>query len=367
MSSIKNHFKSYLNVGMRYKGGKSIANNGKKSFKLSSNENPIGPSPMAVAAIQKELQDLHIYPDTTDARLRKALVEYYGHSIQDEQLICTASGSEMIDVVCRGFLREGDEVIISNPCFVPYATFSRWSGATIVDVPLKGASYALDVEGILSAITDQTRIIFLTSPNNPTGTYIPADTVSALLDQVPDDVVVIYDEVYWHFVDRPDYIRGYDLLQKYPNVIAINSFSKAFGLASLRVGYGYMHEDVSSYLRQLIRPFLINRTALVGALAALKDVSFIDQTKKAISAGYLQMTAAMDELGIQYTPSVANFILVDPPVEASDFVDHFFDQRIAIRPTDNFGAPGKVRISIGDEEANAAAINAFHSLIRDRK
>lgn len=358
--SITNRFKAHLTVKDGYKGGKSIqAKKNQKTYKLSSNENPIGPSPKAVEAIQQCLHQVHIYPDTTDIRLREALEIYYHHQLHRDQFICTGSGSEMIDLILRGFVNEGDEVIISSPYFVAYKMFAAWSGAKVIDVPLQIPNYELDVEGIINTITDRTRVIFLTSPNNPTGTYIPKATLETLLAQIPADVIVILDEVYWHFATEEDYTKALPYLPDYQNLIAINSFSKTYGLAGLRVGYAYMNEVVANYLRQLCRPFLIGKLSMEGALGALKDADFIDKTVQLVTQERTFLQKQFKALNIEFTPSQANFILIDPPIPSNEFVDFLRQEGISVRPVDNFGAPGKVRISIGNTEANKALIGAI--------
>lgn len=361
--SITNRFKAHLTVKDGYKGGKSIqAKKNQKTYKLSSNENPIGPSPKAIEAIRQHTQQVHIYPDTTDIRLREALEIYYNHQLHQDQFVCAGSGSELIDIIMRGFVNEGDEVIISSPYFVAYKMFAAWSGAKVVDVPLQTPNYELDVEGIINAINDRTRVIFLTSPNNPTGTYIPKATLEALLAQIPADVVVILDEVYWHFATKEDYTKALPYLPDYQNLIAINSFSKTYGLAALRVGYAYMNEEIANYLRQLCRPFLIGKLSMEGALGALKDADFIGKTVQLVTQERAFLYEQFEVLNIKFTPSQANFILIYPPIPSSEFVDFLREKGISVRPVDNFGAPGKVRISIGSTEANKALIGAIQQL-----
>jgi len=359
--SITSLFKSYLNVKDGYKGGKPITSTktGQKVYKLSSNENPIGTSPMAIKAIEKHLTNLHIYPDTTDIHLRESLVDYYHNKLQVNQFLCAASGSELIDLLIRGFIRENDEVIISTPCFVPYRMFSQWAGAKVVDVPLMSNNYELDVNGILNAINSKTKIVFLTSPNNPTGGYIPKATLENFLERIPTNIIVVFDEVYWHFADAPDYVKAIDYIEKYPNIIAINSFSKTYGLAALRVGYAYMDAVIANYLRQICKPFLISKLSLEGAIASLQDTSFIAETINVIQTERKYIQNEFDKLKIVYTPSQANFFLINPPLSDTEFTDLMREQGIAVRPVANFGAKGKVRISIGNREANNAMLKAL--------
>lgn len=359
-------FKSYLEVKDGYQGGKSVTANKKdqKTYKLSSNENPIGASPKAIAAIRGYLDRLHLYPDPTDVRLRQALAEFYEGQLSPDHFIGTNGGSELIDLIIRGFVEVGDEVIISAPFFVPYRTFSQWGGAEVINVPLAAEDYSVDVEGILDAITGRTKVVFLTSPNNPTGTYIPRPVLERLLAAIPPDIIVVLDEVYWQFATAPDYVRALPYVEDHPNLIAINSFSKTYGLAALRVGYGYMNVEIADYLRQICKPFQVARLSLEAAIAALRDKEFVAQSVKLVTAERKYMEQQYTELGIDFASSQANFVLIDPPVPAPEFVDYLFGQGIAVRPMDNFGAPGKVRISIGTREANEALLAAIRQLLR---
>lgn len=361
--TIESLFKSYLTVKNSYKGGKGVVKKtGQKTYKLSSNENPIGTSPLAMRAIQEATKDLHLYPDTTDIRLREALEVYYNGKLTKDQFICAASGSEILDLIIRAFVKEEDEVIVSTPCFVPYKMFSRWSGANVLDIPLFEDDYGLNVNEILNAVTHKTRIIFLTSPNNPTGSYISKEVFESFMAQLPTNIVVVFDEVYWHFANANDYTTALPYISKYQNLIAINSFSKTYGLASLRVGYAYMNEEVAAYLRQICKPFLIAKLSLEGAIASLKDNDFIKKTVKIIQTEKVFLEEEFEKLGIQFFPTQANFYLVIPPIPSNEFVQFLAEEGIAVRPVDNFGAVGKVRISIGAREANKALIQALNKL-----
>ena len=219
-----------------------------------------------------------------------------------------------------GFVSERDEVIISSPCFVLYKMVSRWAGADIKDIPLKKSTYELDVIGIINAITTKTKIIFLSSPNNPTGTYIPKETLEHLLKKIPSNIVVIFDEVYWHFTDADDYVTAKSYISKYKNLIAVNTFSKAYGLASLRVGYAYMDIEVANYLRQLCRPFLISKLSLEASIAVLQDTSFIKKTINLIKTERAFISEQFNDLKIKFWPTQANFFLIDPPISDKEFV-----------------------------------------------
>ena len=362
-NGIESIFKPYLQPKKAYEGGKGIPpNGGQKIYKLSSNENPLGQSPKATEALIAAAKNVHIYPDQTDIRLREALVEDFTGELDKDQFICGNSGSEIIDMILRAFINEGDEVIFSNPCFLPYSVFSRWYGSKQVDVPLREPDYALDVEGILNAITDRTKIIFLTSPNNPTGTYIPKVVLDDFLSRIPKNIVVVLDEVYRHFADAEDYVSGLAYVKEGHNLIAINSFSKTYGLAGQRIGYCYTTHKIAQYIRQIHKPFLLPHTSTEAAIAALRDKEFIEQTVKTVLEGRKFLAKAFDKLGIKYWPSQANFFLVNPPLLEFEFTDFLMQQGIMVRPVSQFGAPGKVRITIGTQEANEFLIKALTKL-----
>ena len=361
-NDITSSFKPFLQPKEVYKGGKNIPPSNKKIYKLSSNENPLGASPKAVRAAKAILDKVDLYPDQTDIRLREALTVDFNNEITADQFITGNSGSEVIDMLLRAFVREGDEVIFSNPCFLPYAVFSRWYGSKQIDVPLKAPNYELDVEGILNAITAKTKVIFLTTPNNPTGTYIPKLVLDEFLKRVPKSILVVIDEVYRHFADAEDYVTALHYVKQGYSVIGLNSFSKTYGLAGLRIGYGYTTATIANYLRLIHKPFLLPITSIEAAIGALNDHEFISDTVKAVKEGRKMIADAFEELNIKYWPSQANFFIIEPPFPEMEFTDKMMQEGIMVRPVTQFGAPGKVRISIGNKEANLALIKALENI-----
>ncbi len=359
---IESIFKPYLQPKEVYKGGKNIPPSDQKIYKLSSNENPLGASPKAVESLKKAADNVALYPDQTDIRLRQALVDDFQGTLAIEQFLTGNSGSEIIDMLLRAFVNEGDEVIFSNPCFLPYSVFSRWYGAKQVDIRLQDPDYALHLKGILNAITPKTKIVFLTSPNNPTGSYIPKAVLEDFLNAVPKNILIVYDEVYRHFADAPDYVTALSYVKAGHNVIGLNSFSKTYGLAGLRVGYCYTTTTIANYVRLIHKPFLLPLTAIEGAIGALADTAFIEKTVATVKAGRQFLYQEFDKLQIQYWPSQANFILIAPPLPEMEFTNRLMDHGIMVRPVSQFGAPGKVRITVGDEEANTALISALKKI-----
>jgi len=358
-------FKPYLQAGGTYKGGKTLAELGtdQKIYKLSSNEHPFGPSPKALAAVRKAADKFHLYPDRNGARLQTALADFYQHEIPAGQFFTGNSGSEILDFIIRGFLGEDLEAIICNPAFGIYNMFSGWQGASIKDVPLLAPDFRLDVDGILNAITDKTRVIFLTSPNNPTGSYIPRADLEALLDQLPKHLVVVLDEVYYRFADAPDFVTAMEYVKKGHQIIAVNSFSKTYGLAALRIGYGYSTPEIAAYLLKYNRPFLLNQLSLEAGIAALSDEDFVQETVAMIQSERKKIYVELDALGVPYWKSQSNFILIKPEMDSSEFVPAMLEEGIMVRPVENFGAPGCIRVTIGTPEANSAYLKALRKVL----
>jgi len=360
-------FRSYLQNKSAYTGGKSkreIIPNGQTIYKLSSNENALGASPKAIAAIQKYSSSISEYPDRTDVRLRQALEQFYGGQLQANQFITTNSGVANIELIISGFMGEGEECIYSNPAFGPYRGFPKKFGAKSIDVPLLGTTFELDVKGILNAINDKTRLIFITSPNNPTGNHIPKAQIDDLIENIPDSVIVVFDEVYYQFADAADFVRPLPYVVAGKNVIGINSFSKAYGLAGLRVGYSYSTLEIATYLQQLRRPFMINTLSMEAAIAALGDTAFLAQTVQLIQKEKAFLYNELDQIDIKYWKTQANFILIKPEMDAFVFEEKMLKQGIMVRPVASFGAQDCVRVTIGTRAGNQAFLKGLKSICK---
>jgi histidinol-phosphate aminotransferase len=357
-------FKSYILEDSTYRGGgkKIVMPEGVTVHKLSSNENPLGFSDKVKLAIVNATENLSLYPDNTDARLRAALVKDFNTELSADHFVTANSGSEIIDIISKVFLSQGDEIIVSQPCFLPYTAFTRWMGATAINVPMT-PDYDYDLEGILRAISTKTRLVFLASPNNPSGNYIPRDALENFLSKVPAHVIVVYDEVYRHFAEATDYTCALPFVNKGYNIIAVNSFSKTYGLAGLRVGYCYAPEKLSDYMRKVCKPFLLSSLALEGAIAALKDTDFVERTVRLVRTERAYVLNGLQELGVTHWPTQGNFVLINPPIADMEFTALMEQQGIMVRPVGVFGAPGKVRISFGVREANTAMLAAIKSLL----
>lgn len=352
-----------------YKAGKSKAEvasgtSAQKIYKLSSNENILGSSELALKAIREHLPNLNEYCDRSDKRLRRALSEFYApQGLTPEQFVTDNSAVSLLNLIESCFLKEGDEIIITNPSFKPYAVFARNWGAKVVDIPLEGDDYSLNAPAVLKAINERTRLVFITSPNNPTGTYIPKADMDVLVEGLPDHVVLVYDEVYFQFVDAPDYVRAYEYLPTGKNIIGVNSFSKAYGLAGLRLGYAYSSEKIARYVSQARTPFMIGTLALEAGIAALKDTAFIDKTVRLVQEEKEFLYRELGRMGIRYWKTQANFITIRPEMEDSVFEAEMLKEGVMVRPVANFGAPDCIRVTIGDREANRAYIDALEKVL----
>jgi histidinol-phosphate aminotransferase len=362
-----NIFKPFLQPSDAYVGGKSkneVDTGGKPLYKLSSNENLLGSSPKAIAAIQEQLTTLHEYPDNTDVRLRQALSAFYKNELQPGQFITAPSGSETLELIIRAFLDEGLEYIVSNPCFKPYEMFSDKMGAKKIDIRLEEPDFSLNVEAILAAVNEKTRLIFLTSPNNPTGTYIPKAQLDYLLDHLPDHVVVVLDEVYFQFAEADDYTTALPYVQAGKRIIGLNSFSKAYGLAGLRMGYAYTTPELAAYVQCLYKPFMINRLGMEAAIAALQDTGFLEETVSLVRTERQFLYKHLDELGMKYWKSQGNFILIKPDMPEKEFEAKILKEGIMVRPVAGFGAPGCVRVTVGTRAANEAYIEGLKQILK---
>lgn len=359
---------AYLPKG-GYKGGKSKAEvaqiiGRKKIYKLSSNENYLGSSPKALKAIKAAVSSLNIYPERTDVYMRQALSKFYGGLMTPDQFITDNSGVALLEMIERAFLNPGNEIVICNPAFKPYHMFAKKLGAEVVDVPLKGKNFLLDIPEILKAINKKTRLLFLCSPNNPTGTHIPKAQLDELLPQIPSHVVTVYDEVYYQYAGAEDYTTGLPYVDAGMNVIAVNSFSKAYGLAGMRVGYGYTTEKIARYISQVRIPFHINSLAMEAAKAALTDKAFIKKTVAMVQTEKAYIYKSLDKIGIKYTKTQANFITLKPKMKDKAFEEAMLKHGVMVRPVANFGAPGCIRVTIGDRQANQAYLKALRKVLK---
>jgi len=331
--------------------------------KLASNENPLGPSPKALQAIEAEFAELTRYPDGNGFELKKALCAKLG--IQSEQITLGNGSSDILEFIVKVFVNAGDEVVFSQHAFAIYALVSKMQGAECISVPAK--DYGHDLDAMANAITEKTRIVFVTNPNNPTGTWLTKTEISDFLQKVPSNVIVLLDEAYYEYVNEAEYPNGIDYLAQYPNLVITRTFSKAYGLASLRVGYGISHTDIADLMNRVRPPFNVNSMALAAAVATLSDDEYVAESKKLNDDGLVYLTAEFDRLGLPYIPSVGNFISFEIPAEknisAADVNQKLLQAGVIVRPVANYEMPNHLRVSVGTEAENKAFIEALNKIL----
>lgn len=360
-------FKPHILSAKPYRGGatrgEQATDSAGKIVKLSSNENLLGSSPKAIEAIQRSLGVLNEYAYHGDENFRQALSSHFDGELTAEQFITANSGMELLDLIARGFLDPGLEYIISTPAFRAYRNFGSVQGGALVNVPLAGKDFELDVKGILNAVNEKTRLIFLSSPNNPTGTHIPVAKADELINNLPDHVITVYDEVYHHYVETKDFTRAIRYVKEGRRVIGLNSFSKAYGLAGIRLGYAYSTPEVSGYLARIRRPFMINTLTMEAGIAALRDEEHIRATKHMNAEQKQWLYAQFQRLKIQYWKSEANFIMFRSPLDNDAFTRQMLDQGVMVRPCDGFDVEGCTRVTIGRQQDNEFFIQALQKVI----
>jgi histidinol-phosphate aminotransferase len=330
------------------------------SIKLASNENPLGPSPRAVEAMRKAAAEIHRYPDGASFALRAALSKKLG--VAGDQLVFGAGADEILELIAKTLMGEGDEVVYAWPSFAMYPIVIQGMGATGVPVPLN-RELVHDLDAMLAAITPRTRVVMICNPNNPTGTSVGAAAFARFVAALPDDVVLAVDEAYYEFVRRSDFPDALALTRTRPGTVVLRTFSKIYGLAGIRIGYGVCDRELASYLERARHPFNVNRLAEVAALAALEDEEHVRRTREINAAGATYLATELGRLGIETWPTDANFILAKTGAEVYEAL---LAQGVIVRPMRGFGLTEHVRISIGLPEENERFVKALAELLAQR-
>jgi histidinol-phosphate aminotransferase len=333
-------------------------------IKLASNENPLGPSPKAMAAIQEALPRLFRYPPVDAVQLRQELADGWGRGLAGDSFVTGNGATEILAMITLGFLNRGDESIICRPTFPMYAIFTHRRGATAVWADLD-ASFLHNIDRVLAAVSDRTRLILVCCPNNPTGTVMTPGDADRLVREVPPDVVTVFDESYRLFatdVELPDTIR---YVREGRNVIVVNSMSKAYGLAGLRFGYAIARQEIAEYLRRLQHPFHLSELALRGARAALDDVEHTQRTQALITTERDWLQARLDELGLFYIPSQGNFVALKPGYPADLVYERMLQRGVIIRPLRLFDMPDFIRVSIGARPENERFLQTLRETLSE--
>lgn len=343
-----------------YKPAKLIAGPAADLVKLSSNENPLGPSPRAVAALRAAAAAVHRYPDSGSLALRQALAAHAGLDLAN--VTCGNGSDELVLLICLAFLDHGDEALMAEGTFISYLLRTLELDARPVRVPLR--AYAHDLEAMAAAITPRTRLVFLCNPNNPTGTTNGAPEVAAFLARVPDDVLVVVDEAYVEFATRPDYP---DLLPALrdgrTNLLLLRTFAKIYGLAGLRLGYAYGHPDLVAYLERARPTFNVNLLAQAAGVAALADAEHVARSRAHADASRAFFDAELKALGLEPIPGETNFVAV-PVGDDGAVSDGLRERGFTVTPLAGWGLPGLIRISFGTDEQNRAFVAALRAVLK---
>ncbi len=333
----------------------------KKVVKLASNENPLGPSKLAVEAIRKSLNSIHRYPLDDGYYLRKALSEKLNFPM--EQIILGSGSTDLIKMITRAFLDRDDKAIISETTFLMYrlAVCEVNGKSAIIKVPLK--NYIYDLDSFLNSLTPQVKIIFIANPNNPTGTMIKKKELDNFISKIPDNIIIVLDEAYKEYITDPDFPDGTDYVKEGKKVIVLRTFSKIYGLAGLRVGYGISTEEVIDCLKRTKTPFNLPRISHDGALGALKDEEHVRRSVKLNTEQREFLFNELKKLGFEVIPSVTNFLMVKSPKPSKKFALELMKKGVIIRPLDAFEAPGYIRITVGTEEENMFFLEKLREIL----
>ena len=330
--------------------------------KLASNENPLGMPESAQRAMVQAASELGRYPDSNAFELKAALSERYG--VPAEWVTLGNGSNDILEIAAHAFVEKGQSIVFSQYSFAVYALATQGVGARAIVVP--AVKHGHDLDAMLAAITDDTRLMFVANPNNPTGTFIEGPKLEAFLDKVPSHVVVVLDEAYTEYLPVEKRYDSIAWVRRYPNLLVSRTFSKAFGLAGLRVGFAIAQPELTDLLNRLRQPFNVNTLAQAAAIAALNDNAFLEKSAALNAQGYRLLTEAFDKLGLEYVPSDGNFVLVRVGNDdtAGNRVNlELLKQGVIVRPVGNYGLPQWLRITIGLPEENEAFLAALEKTL----
>ncbi|RUM97699.1 histidinol-phosphate transaminase [Pseudaminobacter arsenicus] len=347
-----------------YVPGKSAAPAGVTVHKLSSNENPLGPSPAAIEAVREVAGKLEFYPDGSATRLREAIAETYG--LNPANIVCSNGSDEIIGLLGSTYLRPGDEGIFTEHGFLVYRICIQAAGA--VPVVAKETNETSNVDAILAAVTDKTRIVFLANPNNPTGTYLPFEEVRRLHEGLPKQVLLVIDAAYAEYVRRNDYEAGIELVSNSQNVVMTRTFSKIHGLGGARIGWAYAPSHIIDALNRVRGPFNVNAVAIAAGVAAMRDRAHVQKTQEHNEKWLAWLSEELPKLGLRVTPSVGNFVLIHFPEDekhsAAAADDYLTERGYILRRVAGYGFPNALRMTVGTETANRGVIAALSEFLK---
>ena len=329
------------------------------AVKLASNENPLGPSPLAINAIQQAVKELHRYPNGGSYYLCERISDCFG--VEKENIILGNGSDDIIAMLARVLLQPEDEAVLPRPSFLFYEIMIRSSGAIPVEVPLKDSH--TDLNSMLERIGPKTRLVFLTNPHNPTGALIAKPAMDDFVRAIPANVVLVIDEAYIEFVREPACPRSTDYLGSGKTVVGLRTFSKAYGLAGLRIGYGFMPSFLADILNRIRQPFNVNSLAQAAAIAALDDEAFLQNTVELISDELNFIYAGLDDRRIEYSKSHANFLLIKVGKDANEVFEDLLKQGVIVRSMTSYGYPDCIRVNVGLHDENVRMLAALDKVL----
>lgn len=332
-------------------------------LKLASNENPLGPSKLAIKAMRKYLKEVSFYPDDGCYLLGKRLAQHLG--VKEDQLIFGNGSVEVIDFAIKTFVAPGDHVVMADQAFIMYRIAAKMADAKATIVPL--SNYTHDLEAMSQAITPQTKVAFIANPNNPTGTMFNQEQAREFLKSVPESCLVVFDEAYFEYITRQDFPQSIRLLADHSNLLVLRTFSKIYGLAGMRVGYGIGHPELIAALRKVRLPFNVGLMAQVACQAALDDVKHLEASRRINDEGKDFLGRQFDRMGIFYVPSEGNFILIDPKIDSDLVFQELQKSGVIVRPVKNYGFPTALRVTVGTLRHNRKLIRALKSVLKALK
>lgn len=360
----------YIDALVPYAPGKPISEVQRElgldyAIKLASNENPLGPSPKARDAIKRAADELHLYPDGGCYYLRQALASHFG--VEPGELLLGNGSNELIELLIHTFVLPGTHIATSEGTFVIYKLATKVRGHSVVEVPL-GPDRGYDLEALAQAITPDTRLVFIANPNNPTGTHIDGETLDRFIEAMDqragdDKPLLILDEAYYEYVDAPGAPDSMAILARRPRTVILRTFSKAYGLAGIRCGYGFTSKEIVEQVNRVRAPFNVNSLAQIGAIAALDDEEFLSRAVQINREGKAFLFDALSSRGLGVTPSQTNFLLVDFHKDAKPIFQKLMTHGVITRPMAGYGLPTCLRISVGLAEENQACVEAIDAVL----
>ncbi len=327
--------------------------------KLASNENPLGPSPRAIEAMQEAAAEVYFYPDPVCRDLTQALAELC--DVDPEGIVIGRGSDEIIHMMGLAFVNPGEEIIYSDPPFALYPMTTAIMDGRAVAVPHRDLTH--DLEAMTAAVTERTKLVFISNPYNPTGTIVTADEVARLMDVIPDHVIVGFDEAYYEYVDDLEYPDCLEYVRQGRKVVLLRTFSKAYGLAGLRIGYGIAPPEMARALKQVREPFNVSGISQVAALASLQDPDQVQRSFQLVQEGKQYLYEQFEQMGLDYVPTQANFIFVDVGLDSRECFDGLMRQGVTVRTGDIFGLPTYIRVTIGTMEQNRKFIEALRDVL----